>query len=53
MTSTNDAPEPNDLHRATDRTGLLNTADAVIIYDRENAQEWIQSDESVSLADWR
>jgi hypothetical protein len=57
MTSTNDTPDPDhdpdDPHRADDRTGLLLVDDGVVIYDVENPDGWIESDDAVALADRR
>lgn len=53
MTSTGDTPEPNDLHRADDRTDLLLVDDGVVVYDVENPGAWIKSDESVALVERR
>lgn len=52
MTS-NDTPEPNDLHHADDRTGLLLVDDGVVLYDTESPTAWLKSDELVSLAERR
>lgn len=53
MTSTDDTPGPNDLHRTDDRTALLLVDDRALVYDLGNPSAWIESDESVALADCR
>jgi hypothetical protein len=53
MPSTDDTPNPDDPHRAADRTGLLLVDDAVVLYDRENPSGWLRSDEAVALAERR
>ena len=53
MTTTNDAPEPNDLHSADDRTDILLVEDGIVIYDPENSAAWVKSDGSVALAERR
>jgi hypothetical protein len=53
MTSTNDTRDTDDQNRTDDRTGLLLTADGVVVYDVENPSGWIQSDVSVALAERR
>ena len=53
MTSTNDASEPNDPHRADDRIELLLLEDGAVVYDSENPAAWLRSDEPVPLAERR
>ena len=53
MTRTTDTPEPNDPHRTDDRTGLLHLSDGVLVYEPGNPAAWLESDESVSLAERR
>lgn len=49
MTSTNDTHGPNDMHR----TDVVDLEDGVLIYDPENPDAWVESDESVALAERR
>lgn len=53
MTSTNDTPGPDDLHRTDDRTDVVDLEDGILVYDPENPDAWIESDESVALAERR
>jgi hypothetical protein len=53
MTSTGDTPEPNELHRADDRTDILLVEDGIVVYDVENPDAWIKSDESVPRVERR
>jgi hypothetical protein len=53
MTSTNDTTDPDDSHRPDDRPSLVHLDEAVLVYDPEHPSAWIESDESVALADCR
>jgi hypothetical protein len=53
MTSTNDTPERNDLHRTDDRIDLLLVPDGVLVYEPGNPAAWLESDEWVPLAERR